>query len=178
MISIQRIRTTDIKAYCFVEDLLKASFPREERRELLLQREYTDHNSRFHHNILLNKDESIGFLSYWDFDDFVYVEHFAIDNKKRNFGYGQKVLNALKEKIQRPIVLEVELPKDEMSRRRIKFYQRQGFQLWEEEYQQPPYRKSDHYLPMLLMAQGKLNCETDFDRIKTILYKEVYHIEE
>ena len=38
----------------------------------------------------------------------------------------------------------VEIPEEEMAKRRINFYQRQGFSLWEKPYQQPPYslRKS------------------------------------
>jgi len=177
MISIQHIRTTDKDNYRFAENLLTTAFPKEERRELSLQRKYTDHNKQFNNNILLVDEDPIGFISYWDFDDFLYVEHFAIDETKRNGGYGKLVLNVLKEKLQRPIVLEVELPKDEISKRRISFYQRQGFQLWEKEYQQPPYRKGDNYLPMYLMIQGELNNSIDFDQVKDTLYKEVYLIE-
>lgn len=105
------------------------------------------------------------------------MEHFAIDETKRNGGYGKLVLSALKEKLGRPIVLEVELPENETSKRRICFYQRQGFQLWKEKYQQPPYRGGDSYLPMLLMAQGELNSETAFDEVKVTLYKKVYGVE-
>jgi ribosomal protein S18 acetylase RimI-like enzyme len=176
MISIQRIQTTDENSYCFAEKLLTTAFPKEERRELSLQREYTDHNKHFHNNILLADNEPIGFISYWDFDEFLYVEHFAIDETKRSGGYGQQVLSALKEMIQRPIVLEVELPENEISQRRISFYQRQGFRLWENEYQQPPYREGDSYLPMLLMVQGELNSKTAFDQVKETLYKKVYGV--
>ncbi|WP_321520084.1 GNAT family N-acetyltransferase [uncultured Bacteroides sp.] len=177
MISIQRIYTTDKDNYRFAERLLTTAFPKEERRELSLQRQYTDQNKHFHNNILLANEEPIGFISYWDFDKFIYVEHFAIDETKRNGGYGKLVLSALKEKLGRPIVLEVELPENETSKRRICFYQRQGFQLWKEKYQQPPYRGGDSYLPMLLMAQGELNSETAFDEVKVTLYKKVYGVE-
>ena len=177
MISIQRIHTTDKDHYCFAENLLTTAFPKEERRELTLQREYTDHNKLFNNNILLADEDPVGFISYWDFDEFLYVEHFAIDETKRSGGYGKMVLDALKEKLQRPIVLEVELPKNETSKRRISFYQRQGYQLWKKEYQQPPYRKGDNYLPMHLMVQGELSSATDFDQVKETLYKKVYQVE-
>jgi ribosomal protein S18 acetylase RimI-like enzyme len=177
MISIQRIQTTDKNSYCFAEKLLITAFPKEERRELSLQREYTDHNKHFHNNILLADNEPVGFISYWDFDEFLYVEHFAIDETKRSGGYGQQVLSALKEKVQRPIVLEVEMPENEISKRRIGFYQRQGFRLWENEYQQPPYREGDGYLPMLLMVQGELNSQAAFHQVKETLYKKVYGVE-
>ncbi|BEH00487.1 GNAT family N-acetyltransferase [Bacteroides sedimenti] len=175
MITIQRIHTSDKEYYRFAENLLADAFPVEERRELSLQRDYTDHNNRFHNNILLSNEEPVGFISYWDFDRFCYVEHFAIDPSLRSNGYGQKVLTSLKEKLQCPIVLEVELPEEEISIRRIGFYQRHGFQLWKEEYQQPPYRKGDGYLPMWLMADGDLNCEKDFEVVRDCIYKEVYN---
>lgn len=79
--------------------------------------------------------------------------------------------------INAPIVLEVELPNDEMSIRRIGFYERVNYKLWKNEYSQPPYRKGDEYLPMHLMVYGDLNSEKDFDRIKYNLYKEVYLVE-
>lgn len=176
MIFIQRIHTTDKEYYCFAENLLIAAFPKEERRELSMQREYTDRKTHFHNNILLVNKKPVGFISYWNFGLFYYVEHFAIDVTQRNSGYGQMVINALKEKLQGPIVLEVELPEDETSKRRIGFYQRLGFRLWKKEYQQPPYRNGESYLPMQLMVQGDLKSETDFELIKKQLYKEVYNV--
>ena len=58
-----------------------------------------------------------------------YGEHFAVDPDERGGGYGGKALRLLCEELQTPVVLEVELPFDEMSRRRIGFYQRSGFTL-------------------------------------------------
>ncbi|WP_321438380.1 GNAT family N-acetyltransferase [uncultured Bacteroides sp.] len=177
MISIQQIHTADKEHYCFVENLFTTAFPKEERREISLQREYTDHKKHFHNNIILIDEVPVGFIVYWKFDSFFYVEHFAIDATKRDGGYGQKALDALKEQLKSPIVLEVEQPRDEISERRIRFYQRQGYQLWKNEYQQPPYRKKDNYLPMQLMVHGELDCDSDFELIKTTLYKEVYQVE-
>lgn len=77
----------------------------------------------------------------------------------------------------KPVVLEVEMPEDEMSRRRIGFYARQGFLLWEDhDYMQPPYRAGDAPLPMRLMAWGNLNAETDFTRVKNAIYSVVYGV--
>lgn len=178
MISIKQIKTADQEFYLFVERLLTNAFPQEEHRELDVQREFTDNNRLFHNNIILEEGSPIGLLSYWDFNNFVYIEHFAIDANIRNGGFGQKTLHAFKKKVQKPIVLEVELPEDEMSQRRIQFYQRQGFNLWEQTYQQPPYRKGDGNLPMYLMVEGKLDMANDFEQIKSMLYKEVYLVTE
>lgn len=176
MIEIKQIRTTDLEDYAFVEELLTSAFPPEEHRELTMQREFTDSNKLFHTTVILEDGSPVGLLSYWDFDRLVYVEHFAIHPTKRNGGMGKKALNKFKEKIGRPIILEVELPENEISQRRIQFYEREGFVLWEKAYQQPPYRSDDGYLPMYLMAHGELTIKNDFESIKVMLYKEVYLI--
>lgn len=177
MITIQRISSTDAD-YDFVEKLLISAFPKEERRELELQKEYTDCNPLFHNNVIYHDGKPVGFITYWDFNDFYYIEHFAISPDCRNGGYGQKVLNRTDEILGKPIVLEVEMPTTEMSIRRIGFYNRLGYKLWEKDYMQPPYRTGDGYLPMYIMAKGELNCEKDFARIKDKLYKEVYKVQE
>lgn len=176
MITIQRIRTTHVEYYDFVEQLLTSAFPKEEHRELDLQREHTDNNASFYNNIIFHNDIPVGFIAYWDFNDFYYIEHFAITPGQRDKGYGHKVLTYIDEKLRRPIVLEVEVPVTELSIRRVSFYERLGYKLWEKQYQQPPYRKGGNYIPMYIMARGNLNCEKDFGRIKQRLYKDVYGV--
>lgn len=175
MIKIQPISTADVLNYTFMEKLLITAFPPEEYRKLHNLREYTDHTGNFYNNIIFDDEIPVGFITYWDFEHFYYVEHFAINPALRNGGYGKKVLNHLREVLQRPIVLEVEMPVEEMAQRRIHFYQRQGFNLWEREYQQPPYKPEDDFLPMRLMVHGDLQCEKDFNEIKKRIYQEVYN---
>lgn len=174
MIEFRKVRTQDEAEYAFVEELMHTAFPPEERREVIQQREYSDHNPLFYNNIILEEDRPIGLISYWNMDDFFYIEHFAIDPNLRNGGYGKHVLEAIKEKLQRPIVLEVEKPTDEISTRRINFYQRLEFMLHEKPYMQPPYRQGDSGLPMLLMTYGNIDMDKDFEKVRNILYKEVY----
>lgn len=68
------------------------------------------------------------------------------------------------------------MPLEEMAQRRINFYKRQGFVLWEKEYQQPPYKNGDPFLPMYLMVYGSLQCKQDFDTVKKKIHKEVYNV--
>lgn len=175
MIRLQPIHTSDVQHYQFMEDLLTATFPPDEYRELKKLREYTDQNPHFYNNIIFDDDTPIGLITYWDFEHFYYVEHFAINPALRNGGYGKKSLEFLCEKLNRPIVLEVEMPLQEMAQRRINFYQRQGFILWEKKYEQPPYKAGDGFLPMYLMVRGDLQCEQDFETVKNRIYKEVYN---
>lgn len=177
MIKLQRITTADTALYSFMENLLTASFPTEEYRALEELRAYTDTKVHFHNNIIFHNGTPVGLITYWGFGNFYYVEHFAIDPAQRNGGHGKNVLSHLCQLLEHhPIILEVEEPNEEMAQRRINFYQRHGFSLWENPYQQPPYKAGDSFLPMLLMAYGDLKCEKDFDKVKEYIYREVYNV--
>lgn len=176
MLRLQRIHTADQALYDFMEQLLVASFPAEEYRALEQLRHYADTRETFHCNVILDEEDlPIGLFNYWDFGNFCYGEHFAIDPARRNGGYGKRALEELCRTVHpRPIVLEVEMPVEEMARRRIGFYQRQGFTLWDKPYQQPPYKPGDGFLPMRLMAYGDIDPETAFDTVCACIHREVY----
>lgn len=176
MINIKRIDTSDTELYDYMERLMVSSFPEEEYRRLEELREYTDTLPDFYNNIIFDGETPVGFVSYWDLGFFCYIEHFAIDSAKRNGGYGQKLLAHLHKRNDKPFVLEVELPEEEMAQRRINFYKRQGYTLWNEEYFQPPYRPGYRNLPMLLMANGALESSQDFERVKERIHKTVYGV--
>lgn len=177
MITLKRITTADRELYTFLERLMTGSFPSDEYRDLDELRDFTDHRPHFYNNVVLNDGTPVGLLSYWDFDDFYYAEHFAIDPTQRNGGYGKAVLQHLCKSLDKPIVLEVEIPEGEMAQRRIGFYQRNGFVLWDNKYRQPPYKPGDSYLPMRLMAYGPLDSRKDYNRVVQRIYRDVYKAE-
>lgn len=110
MIRLQPISTSDLQHYKFMEELLIDAFSPEEYRQLEQLREYTDRTGNFHNNIIFDDDLPVGFITYWDFDSFYYVEHFATNPALRNGGYGKRTLEYLCNYLKRPIVLEVERP--------------------------------------------------------------------
>lgn len=176
MIQFKRISTVDHELYQFMESLLQQAFPIEEYRDLTALRDYTDNKSLFNNNVILENGKPIGLITFWNFGDFAYIEHFAIDPNLRNGGYGKSVIESIVSELNIPIVLEVERPIEEMAERRINFYKRQNFELWNNDYQQPPYRIGDDYLPMYLMVNGKLSSDKDYDKVKSKIHKEVYGV--
>ena len=114
MIRLQRISTADGFLYEYMEQLITAAFPPEEHRPLEELRLYTDSRPHFYNNIIFHHDTPVGFITYWDFGKFYYVEHFAVDPAQRNGGHGKNVLNHLCQLLQHPIVLEVEMPEEEL----------------------------------------------------------------
>lgn len=176
MIQIKRISTRDKQHYNYMEQLLTKSFPIEEYRDLTELRKYTDIIPNFYCNLILEETNPIGILTYWELGMFYYVEHFAIDPNLRNGGYGHQLLEFLSGFLKKPIVLEVEQPTEEMAKRRINFYQREGYTLWSKSYFQPPYRPEHNKLPMHLMVCGNLDMDKHFEEVKNRIYNDVYGV--
>lgn len=175
MLKLTPIKTTD-SVYPFVEQLLHDSFPLAERRDDEAQRDNTDHNPRFTCYFISDDELPVGLITAWNLDGFYYLEHLATTPLIRNRGYGKQIIQQIKDLLPGVIVLEVEHPEDEMSRRRIGFYQRCGFQLCEKEYIQPPYREGGEEVPFFLMYSGTDSIDDAFDTICQRIYKEVYGV--
>lgn len=175
MLKLTPIKTTD-SVYSFVEQLLHDSFPLAERRDDEAQRDNTDHNPRFTCYFISDDELPVGLITAWNLDGFYYLEHLATTPLIRNRGYGKQIIQQIKDLLPGVIVLEVEHPEDEMSCRRIGFYQRCGFQLCEKEYIQPPYREGGEEVPLFLMYSGTDSIDDAFDTIRQRIYKEVYGV--
>ena len=115
-----------------------------------------------------------GFLAVWEFESFIYIEHFAVDPALRNSGTGSAMLQELVKQYQKPICQEVELPEDELTRRRIGFYERNGFVFNEYPYIQPPISKGKSPVPLRIMTYGEAITRETFEAIKNVLYRSVY----
>ena len=115
-----------------------------------------------------------GFLAVWEFESFIYIEHFAVDPSLRNSGTGSAMLKELVKQYQKPICLEVELPEDELTRRRIGFYERNGFVFNEYPYIQPPISKGKSPVPLRIMTYGSAITQDTFEEMKRVLYQRVY----
>ncbi len=115
----------------------------------------------------------IGLLTTWTFDGFTYIEHFALAPEVRGLGYGSEALQMLIAQTPRPLILEAEPPTDELTRRRIRFYERSGFTLYDYPYLQPAYTADSQ--PAELRLMGTLDTQrTPLDQVSRILHREVY----
>lgn len=157
-----------------IEKTYTNSFPESERRVFPKFLELIENEPRFSVYALFSGDAYIGFITIWQFDLFAYIEHFAIDESARNGGFGGVVMKQFIEELSTPIVLEVELPEDEISMRRVGFYERLGFKLDTQEYQQPPYQTNGEWVSMRLMSIGDINLKEHFEQVKQNLYQYVY----
>ena len=59
-------------------DLLECDFPFEERRTRIDLREVFENNDNYHVCYVHFENIFTGYLAYWEFEEFVYFEHFSI----------------------------------------------------------------------------------------------------
>ncbi len=156
--------------------LLEAAFPvtelriKEDQRKLLEEKTYRLYGVR--------KDGRFAAVfATWEIDDFLYIEHFAVREDCRNGGYGGDLLDRLLKEKGRPMVLEVEVPEDELTYRRVRFYERHGLVYNEYPYLQPPLRKGNALLPLRFMTYPDAIDEKTYERYKKRMYRIVYQYE-
>lgn len=161
-----------------VAALYESAFPLNERREIGEFFRLLEENSHFHVDVFLDGNGNFaGFLSSWEWDDFRYGEHFAIEEGMRGGGIGSQVLRNFLASGSQPLILEVEPPVDEMAVRRIGFYERNGLRLWNDlHYIQPAYSADREPIELKLMTFGDINLTDGDERIKRI-HRYVYGVE-
>lgn len=160
--------------------LYTTSFPENERREYRdvehLANFVKMKGGKFHAFAAKDGDIFLAFLSYWTFEGYVYIEHFAVDPLVRGKRIGSDMLAHLFKEVSPNVLLEVEKPDTPEAKKRIMFYEKNGFRIREEfNYVQPPYSPGKEPVPMLLMTHGDVDLH-NIDSIKDML-KEVYNVE-
>lgn len=149
------------------------SFPTDERRD------DEDFWKLFEHSrteiLGIYKDKKIvGYFILWFFDDFTFIEHFEIFESFRGQNLGSSALGVLSKKYN-SLILETE-PKtlDEIAKRRVDFYQRNGFSILKKDYIQPSYGEGKDAINLWLMGNLSSPDEKKLERTIAEIYKVVY----
>ena len=107
---------------------------------------------QFNPHFIYKDNNIIGYFCWWDFDDFVFGEHFAILPEIRNRGLGSEFLKDFLSKQTKPFVFEVERPHNKNSQRRLSFYKRNGIIINGYDYYQPSYHNAKDNVPMFIAS--------------------------
>lgn len=172
MMNIRKIKKGEFDK---VFAILKESFPVDEYRTYNGQKALLS-NPFYTIYVLPDSDEKdiTAFIAVWQFENFAYVEHFAVSSHHRNKKLGSKILNEVAKMLSCPLCLEVELPETDTAKRRIDFYKRNGFFFNDYTYFQPPFHKGKDPLPLAIMTYKESISKDEFEKIKAVLYREVY----
>ena len=159
--------------------LYNEAFPPEERREYADEEHLANFikmkGGKFHAFAAKDGDLFLAFLSYWTFEGYTYIEHFAVESEHRGKRIGTLMLDHLFKEVSPNVLIEVEHPETPEAEKRIKFYEQNGFRVRKEfNYVQPPYHPAKPAVPMLLMTHGDVDLHNE-DSIKDML-AEVYNV--
>ena len=164
------ITKLEMQEFDRVYTIMERSFPPEEYRPydaqkaLLSDPAYTIWCAR-------EETEILGFAAVWELEGWLFLEHLAVAPERRNRGVGAALLGFLAGK---RCCLEAEPPETEIARRRIGFYERNGFFLNDYPYTQPSLGQGRSPVPLNLMTTGSAVTPEEFQKLKALLYARVY----
>lgn len=157
--------------------ILSNNFPTKEIKEYNYMKD-TFHAGLYQVLTLKDNDQIVGIMSFYQHDDFRFIDYFAIDGSLKGKGMGSKMLQYFINLDDKMVILEVEHPEDEQSKRRITFYQRNGLYLNDQfEYFVPPVRNLKHRLYFHLMSSKRKINNIEFEKYYPQILKMVYGIE-
>ncbi len=160
-----RFENVTEKTFPTVFEKMIAAFPLEERRDFLDQLECLK-DERFKFFEIMDGSSPVGFIAIWKLNDFVFLEHLAIDQDKRSGGFGTKAIELLKSTCNLPVILEAEAPVTEQQIKRIAFYDRLGFKVNDFYYEQPSYHGGEG-VPLKLLSYPDLLTDEELQNFIT-----------
>lgn len=171
-------RITDFTDKNFISafNLYTRSFPTYEQRTINDQK-LALNESEYNYNIILVEEQFSGIMLYWENEEFIYIEHFAIRNDLRGKSYGTQALNFLKQKGKK-IILEIDPPIDEISIKRKNFYEKNGFLMNPFYHIHPPYRLGIDGHNLTVVSYPETICPIIYDKFVTYLKDKIMNYSE
>lgn len=116
----------------------------------------------------------IGFLIFWEYEEFIYIEFFATNPQMRNSGNGSFILrDFVEEHGSKPLILEIDEMSDDISKRRCGFYMREGFVLNPFVHRPPAYNDPNVNLDMHIMTFRNEITEEQYKDFNHLLIHEI-----
>lgn len=148
------IKYDNSKQWKEVWTLYENSFPVAERRKL------EDHlraseNELFHPVSIWEDDKLVGIVFYWEWSNYRYIEYLAVTPALHGHGYGSQIIKEIRDS-EYTIILEIDPLINELSVRRLQFYERAGFALTPYRFVHLPYRLDGEPQELLILSYPKM----------------------
>lgn len=166
-----RIEVGDKIRWDEVWKLYEESFPIAERRKAEDHLRACD-DEHFFPLSVWDGQQLIGLMFFWEWDNYRYLEHLAISPDLRGRGYGTIVLRYLYDS-NHTIILEIDPLVNELSVRRLQFYERSGFTLTPYRFVHLPYRLDGIKQELLILSYPKLITKEQHNHFLKFLGEEV-----
>lgn len=150
------------------------AFPASERREPGQLKYLTAYCPQMYFNAVEEAGELAGLFIYWKLDSFYFLEHLAVYPEMRNRKIGQQVLDYIQKNLPGERLLEVELPADELTTRRVNYYRRNGYEVVDKNYRQPPYDAPGEGYPLWIMSNAPEQSPGILEKHIQTVKEEVY----
>ncbi len=159
------IKTPSDRLFADFIKLYDASFPAYERRTAALH-EIALSDPRYTQEVWTFGGDIAALNSYWTFPSYIFLEHYAVGQNLRGRGIGTRLLSEFVRSAGKPCILEIDPPVDEVSIRRLHFYERVGFKA-------TPFYISQIYIPgyedqkMLILSHPDAISEEAFGEFES-----------
>lgn len=121
--------------------------------------------------VLREDGQTLLFVSYYLFDDYFYLEHFAVDQSLRGQGVGARAMRELMARYPgKRLVLEVDPNPADGGERRIAFYERLGLVLNPEGIERVSFVKGGPPVFLRIMSAGRALTGEEFARLESDVY--------
>jgi GNAT superfamily N-acetyltransferase len=153
--------------------LYEEAFPVAERRERGQLTRVISLREAMHFHAIRCDGELAGLLAYWDLREFYYLEHLTLLPSRRCRGIGSRVLEHVARHLPGVRLLEVEPPETPLAARRVAYYERNGYQVADTTYVQPPYDRHRTGCPLWIMVNERPARLAEFvERVKKEIYQD------
>ena len=154
-----------------VWDLYENSFPIAERRKI------EDHiraceDPHFHPLSVWEDDQLLGIIFYWEWNYYRYVEYLAVTPELRGHGYGFQIIKHIRDS-EHTIILEIDPLVNELSVRRLQFYERAGFTLTPYRFMHLPYRLEAAPQELLILSYPQLITKEQYTDFVSFINKDI-----
>jgi len=149
MLKIIPLDGEDSAFFAQVDALYESAFPLHEKRSHAAKIRALNH-ANYQLQAWFDGELFVGMIGMWNFGDYRYIEHLAVNDTLRGQGYGKRMLNQFLEQSPQT-VLEIDPLTTDIARKRLHFYQSLGFQVNHYPHTHPTYHENlaDHQLIVL-----------------------------
>lgn len=165
-----KIQNADDKWYNDFIKIYAVSFPVYEQRNHEQQLD-AFRDERYNLFCQIGQEMVNSFISFWDFGEYVYIEHLAVNEKLRGKNIGTEMLTQFIEEINKTVILEIDPIIDEVSAKRLQFYQKIGFNMNEYKHVHPAYNPQYPPHQLLVLSTGNTLTPQRYNIFKNDLEK-------
>lgn len=168
-----KITPSDSRLWEQVWRLYNESFLQYERRRIS-SHSLASEDADFHTYIAVDNGNLLALLFYWTFDNCIYIEHLAVDPLRRGRNIGATLLtNFFSQYPARNIILEIDPPVDDISKRRLAFYEKLSFKNTGRIFTHSSYTRNGTGHQLLVLSYPELLSDAQYGRFMELVTEKV-----